>query len=167
MKSRMMSVIRDFNDHQRETEDYSMAHVEIENVSKAYGPYKIIEGLDLNVADEEFVVLVGPSGCGKTTTLRMIAGLEAVSGGTIRIGERDVTQLRPGLRNCAMVFQNYALYPHMSVGENIGYGMKVRGESRASIAKAVQDVARVLDLEQYLDRRPKQLSGGQRQRVAI
>jgi multiple sugar transport system ATP-binding protein len=144
-----------------------MAHVEIENVSKAYGPYKIIEGLDLNVADEEFVVLVGPSGCGKTTTLRMIAGLETVSGGTIRIGDRDVTQLRPGLRNCAMVFQNYALYPHMTVGENIGYGMKVRGESRASIEKAVKDVARILDLEQYLDRRPKQLSGGQRQRVAI
>ncbi|MDU0957596.1 MAG: ABC transporter ATP-binding protein, partial [Bradyrhizobium sp.] len=144
-----------------------MARVEIENVSKAYGPYKIIEGLDLNVADEEFVVLVGPSGCGKTTTLRMIAGLETVTGGTIRIGERDVTQLRPGLRNCAMVFQNYALYPHMTVGENIGYGMKVRGEPRASIAKAVQEVARVLELEQYLDRRPKQLSGGQRQRVAI
>ncbi len=145
----------------------SMAHVEIENVSKAYGPYKIIEGLDLNVADEEFVVLVGPSGCGKTTTLRMIAGLEAVTSGNIRIGNRDVTQLRPGLRNCAMVFQNYALYPHMTVGENIGYGMKMRGESRAGIAKAVQDVARVLDLEPYLDRRPKQLSGGQRQRVAI
>lgn len=145
----------------------SMAHVEIENVSKAYGPYKIIERLDLNVADEEFVVLVGPSGCGKTTTLRMIAGLEAVTSGNIRIGSRDVTQLRPGLRNCAMVFQNYALYPHMTVGENIGYGMKVRGDSRAGIAKAVQDVARVLDLEQYLDRRPKQLSGGQRQRVAI
>ncbi|GCC49474.1 hypothetical protein chiPu_0034000, partial [Chiloscyllium punctatum] len=113
-----------------------MAHVEIENVSKAYGPYKIIEGLDLTVADEEFVVLVGPSGCGKTTTLRMIAGLEAVTGGTIRIGNRDVTQLRPGLRNCAMVFQNYALYPHMTVAENIGYGMKVRGEQRASIEKA-------------------------------
>ncbi|QPF83143.1 sn-glycerol-3-phosphate ABC transporter ATP-binding protein UgpC [Bradyrhizobium genosp. L] len=144
-----------------------MAHVEIENVSKAYGPYTIIEGLDLNVADEEFVVLVGPSGCGKTTTLRMIAGLETVSSGTIRIGNRDVTQLRPGLRNCAMVFQNYALYPHMTVGENIGYGMKVRGEPRAGIEKAVKDVARVLDLEQYLDRRPKQLSGGQRQRVAI
>ncbi|MFK4500621.1 multiple sugar transport system ATP-binding protein [Bradyrhizobium japonicum] len=145
----------------------SMAHVEIENVSKAYGPYKIIEGLNLSVADEEFVVLVGPSGCGKTTTLRMIAGLETVTSGTIRIGNRDVTQLRPGLRNCAMVFQNYALYPHMTVGENIGYGMKARGESRANIAKAVEDVARVLDLEQYVDRRPKQLSGGQRQRVAI
>ncbi|OKO84416.1 sugar ABC transporter ATPase [Bradyrhizobium sp. NAS80.1] len=144
-----------------------MANVEIDNVSKAYGPYKIIEGLDLTVRDEEFVVLVGPSGCGKTTTLRMIAGLETVSGGTIRIGGRDVTNLRPGLRNCAMVFQNYALYPHMTVGENIGYGMKVRGEPRAAVEKAVKDVARVLNLEQYLDRRPKQLSGGQRQRVAI
>jgi multiple sugar transport system ATP-binding protein len=144
-----------------------MAHVEIENVSKAYGPYKVIEGLDLAVADEEFVVLVGPSGCGKTTTLRMIAGLETVTGGTIRIGNRDVTDLRPGLRNCAMVFQNYALYPHMTVAENIGYGMKVRGGARGEIAKAVQDVARILELEKYLDRRPKQLSGGQRQRVAI
>jgi multiple sugar transport system ATP-binding protein len=149
------------------TERDFMAHVEIENVSKAYGPYKIIEGLDLNVADEEFVVLVGPSGCGKTTTLRMIAGLESVTSGTVRIGDRDVTQLRPGLRNCAMVFQNYALYPHMTVGENIGYGMKVRRESRTTIEKAVKDVAKILDLEPYLDRRPKQLSGGQRQRVAI
>ncbi|SIO67386.1 ABC transporter [Bradyrhizobium erythrophlei] len=153
--------------HWPETERDFMAYVEIENVSKAYGPYKIIEGLDLNVADEEFVVLVGPSGCGKTTTLRMIAGLESVTGGTIRIGDRDVTQLRPGLRNCAMVFQNYALYPHMTVSENIGYGMKVRGEARATIEKAVKDVAKILDLEQYIDRRPKQLSGGQRQRVAI
>jgi len=144
-----------------------MADVQIDNVSKAYGSYKIIEGLDLDVADEEFVVLVGPSGCGKTTTLRMIAGLETVTSGTIRIGRRDVTDLRPGLRNCAMVFQNYALYPHMSVAENIGYGMKVRGEGRAHVEKAVKEVARVLDLEPYLDRRPKQLSGGQRQRVAI
>lgn len=144
-----------------------MADVLIDSVSKAYGSYRIIEGLDLHVADNEFVVLVGPSGCGKTTTLRMIAGLETVTSGTIRIGQRDVTDLRPGLRNCAMVFQNYALYPHMSVAENIGYGMKVRGEPRAQIEKAVREVARVLDLESYLDRRPKQLSGGQRQRVAI
>jgi multiple sugar transport system ATP-binding protein len=144
-----------------------MAHVEIDKVSKAYGLYKVIEGLDLTVADKEFVVLVGPSGCGKTTTLRMIAGLETVTGGTIRIGDRDVTNLRPGLRNCAMVFQNYALYPHMTVAENIGYGMKVRGEGRARIEKAVREVARVLEIEPYLDRRPKHLSGGQRQRVAI
>jgi multiple sugar transport system ATP-binding protein len=144
-----------------------MAHVEIARVSKAYGPYSVIEGLDLAIADEEFVVLVGPSGCGKTTTLRMIAGLETVTSGTIRIGNRDVTNLRPGLRNCAMVFQNYALYPHMTVAENIGYGMKVRGESREHVAKAVKDAARILEIEQFLDRRPKQLSGGQRQRVAI
>jgi multiple sugar transport system ATP-binding protein len=144
-----------------------MAHVEIENVCKSYGSYSVIEALDLSVADEEFVVLVGPSGCGKTTTLRMIAGLETVSGGTIRIGDRDVTRLRPGLRNCAMVFQNYALYPHMTVAENIGYGMKVRGTARADIATAVNNVARILELERYLDRRPQQLSGGQRQRVAI
>lgn len=144
-----------------------MAHVEIENVCKAYGSYKVIEGLGLEIADEEFVVLVGPSGCGKTTTLRMIAGLETVTSGTIRIGARDVTHLRPGLRNCAMVFQNYALYPHMTVADNIGYGMKVRGESRLEIRKAVENVARILELDRYLDRRPKQLSGGQRQRVAI
>ena len=144
-----------------------MAHVEIDNVSKSYGAYKVIEGLDLTIADREFVVLVGPSGCGKTTTLRMIAGLETTTGGAIRIGDRDVTHLRPGLRNCAMVFQNYALYPHMSVADNIGYGMKVRGEPRAEVDKAVKDVARVLGLDPYLDRRPKQLSGGQRQRVAI
>src|SRR5260363_391793 len=138
-----------------------MAEVSLRKVVKRYDDVEAVRGIDLDIADHEFVVLVGPSGCGKTTTLRMIAGLEAVTGGTIRIGERDVTQLRPGLRNCAMVFQNYALYPHMTVGENIGYGMKVRGEPRASIAKAVQEVARVLELEQYLDRRPKQLSGGQ------
>jgi multiple sugar transport system ATP-binding protein len=151
----------------QETENASMAHVDIDKVSKSYGSHKIIEGLDLAVADEEFVVLVGPSGCGKTTTLRMIAGLETVTSGTIRIGNRDVTDVRPGLRNCAMVFQNYALYPHMTVGENIGYGMKVRGEGRAHIEKTVKEVARILELEPYLDRRPKQLSGGQRQRVAI
>ena len=144
-----------------------MAHVKIENVSKSYGAYSVIEALNLTVADEEFVVLVGPSGCGKTTTLRMIAGLETVTSGTIRIGDRDVTDLRPGLRNCAMVFQNYALYPHMNVAENIGYGMKVRGTPRAEIDSAVNNVARILELERYLDRRPKQLSGGQRQRVAI
>ncbi|WP_315834222.1 sn-glycerol-3-phosphate ABC transporter ATP-binding protein UgpC [Bradyrhizobium prioriisuperbiae] len=144
-----------------------MAHVEIENVNKSYGSYSVIEALDLKVADEEFVVLVGPSGCGKTTTLRMIAGLETVTSGSIRIGDRDVTDLRPGLRNCAMVFQNYALYPHMSVAENIGYGMKVRGTPRAEIDREVRNVARILELEKYLERRPKQLSGGQRQRVAI
>jgi multiple sugar transport system ATP-binding protein len=144
-----------------------MARVRLQAVTKAYGDVPVIPSLDLEVADREFVVLVGPSGCGKTTTLRMIAGLEAASGGTIRIGDRDVTQLRPGLRNCAMVFQNYALYPHMTVRENIGYGMKVRGESKAEIAAKIANAARILGLDPYLDRRPKQLSGGQRQRVAI
>ena len=141
--------------------------IEVRDVNKRFGQFQALQAIDLHIQSGELVALLGPSGCGKTTTLRMIAGLEAVTGGTIRIGNRDVTQLRPGLRNCAMVFQNYALYPHMTVAENIGYGMKVRGEQRASIEKAVGDVARVLGLEQYLQRRPKQLSGGQRQRVAI
>ena len=145
----------------------SMAHVEIENVSKAYGPYKIIEGLNLSVADEEFVVLVGPSGCGKTTTLRMIAGLETVTSGTIRIGNRNVTQLRPGLRNCAMVFQNYALYPHMTVGENMGFSLKLRNASSDEINKRVKRAAEILALSPLLERYPRQLSGGQRQRVAM
>src|SRR6201990_1330118 len=136
-----------------------MGQVVLKGINKFYDSVHAVKDVNLQIRDKEFVVLVGPSGCGKTTTLRMIAGLEAVSSGTIRIGSRDVTQLRPGLRNCAMVFQNYALYPHMTVGKNIGYGMKVRGESRAGIDRAVKDVARVLDLEQYLDRRPKQLSG--------
>ncbi|OWJ59883.1 ABC transporter ATP-binding protein [Inquilinus limosus] len=144
-----------------------MARVRLEAVTKSFGDVPVIPSLDLEIADREFVVLVGPSGCGKTTTLRMIAGLEAATGGTIRIGDRDVTQLRPGLRNCAMVFQNYALYPHMTVRENIGYGMKVRGEPKAAIDGKIKEAARVLGLEPYLDRRPKQLSGGQRQRVAI
>jgi multiple sugar transport system ATP-binding protein len=144
-----------------------MARVRLEAVTKNYGDVPVIPTLDLEIADREFVVLVGPSGCGKTTTLRMIAGLEGTTSGTIRIGDRDVTQLRPGLRNCAMVFQNYALYPHMSVRENIGYGMKVRGEPKAEIDAKIKEAARILGLDPYLDRRPKQLSGGQRQRVAI
>jgi multiple sugar transport system ATP-binding protein len=144
-----------------------MARVRLESVTKNYGDVPVIPTLDLEIADREFVVLVGPSGCGKTTTLRMIAGLEGTTSGTIRIGDRDVTQLRPGLRNCAMVFQNYALYPHMSVRENIGYGMKVRREPKAEIEAKIKEAARILGLDPYLDRRPKQLSGGQRQRVAI
>lgn len=144
-----------------------MAGVSLTNISKAYGEVAVIEGLNLEIADKEFVVLVGPSGCGKTTTLRMIGGLEVVTGGTIMIGDRDVTSLRPGLRNCSMVFQNYALYPHMTVRENITYGMKVRGVDRAEMDRHVADAARILGLEPYLDRRPKHLSGGQRQRVAI
>ena len=144
-----------------------MAGVSLTNISKAYGDVTVIDGLDLSIEDKEFVVLVGPSGCGKTTTLRMIGGLEVVTGGTVMIGDRDGTTLRPGLRNCSMVFQNYALYPHMSVRDNITYGMKVRGVDRAEMDRHVADAARILGLEPYLDRRPKHLSGGQRQRVAI
>ena len=144
-----------------------MARVSLRSVTKSFGNVMVIPPLDLEIADKEFVVLVGPSGCGKTTTLRMIAGLETASGGQVLIGERDVTDLRPGLRNCSMVFQNYALYPHMTVAQNISYGMRVRGTSRAEADLAVRNAARILNLEDYLERRPKQLSGGQRQRVAI
>ena len=144
-----------------------MARVSLRKVTKSFGTVTVIPPLDLEIADKEFVVLVGPSGCGKTTTLRMIAGLESTTSGMVRIGERDVTDLRPGLRNCSMVFQSYALYPHMTVAENISYGMRVRGTPKATVDAAVQNAARILNLEAYLDRRPKQLSGGQRQRVAI
>ncbi len=144
-----------------------MANVTLSGLKKSFGAVHIIPDLDLEIADKEFVVLVGPSGCGKTTALRMIAGLEESSGGTIRIGDRDVTSLRPGLRNVAMVFQNYALYPHMNVAANIGYGMKARGEKPEAIQKAVAKAARIVALDKLLERRPKELSGGQRQRVAI
>lgn len=144
-----------------------MSQVRLEQVTKSYGSVAVIPPLDLVIADKEFVVLVGPSGCGKTTTLRMIAGLEQASSGAIHIGDRDVTGLRPGLRNCSMVFQNYALYPHMTVAENIGYGMKVRGTRKAEITEAVANAARILNLNAYLERKPGALSGGQRQRVAI
>ncbi len=144
-----------------------MAKIKIEGVTKSYGDVEIIPPLDLEVEDGEFVVLVGPSGCGKTTTLRMIAGLETVTSGTVSIGSREVTQLRPGLRNCAMVFQSYALFPHMTVRENIAYGMRIRGEDKQKASKALADASRILNLDDYLDRKPSELSGGQRQRVAI
>ncbi|MFO1350131.1 MAG: sn-glycerol-3-phosphate ABC transporter ATP-binding protein UgpC [Gammaproteobacteria bacterium] len=144
-----------------------MARVRLVGIVKSFGNTAVIPRLDLDIADKEFIVLVGPSGCGKTTTLRMIAGLEEASSGQILIGERDVTHLRPGLRNCAMVFQNYALYPHKTVRENIIYGLKVRKTPSAEIERLLAEAARILELEPYLDRRPKQLSGGQRQRVAI
>jgi multiple sugar transport system ATP-binding protein len=144
-----------------------MANVTLSGLKKHFGAVRIIPDLNLEIADKEFVVLVGPSGCGKTTALRMIAGLEESSGGSIRIGDREVTTLRPGLRNVAMVFQNYALYPHMNVAANIGYGMKARGETAAAIQAAVAKAARIVALDKLLERRPKELSGGQRQRVAI
>ena len=144
-----------------------MTNISIRNISKSFGDVNVIPDLSLDIEDKEFVVLVGPSGCGKTTTLRMIAGLEEVNGGEIWFGDRNVTEVRPGLRNTSMVFQNYALYPHMTVAENIAYGMKVRGVPKAEIAAAVHKAAEILDLQPYIDRRPKTLSGGQRQRVAI
>lgn len=144
-----------------------MANVSLNDITKKYDDVEVLPKLSLDINDQEFVVLVGPSGCGKTTTLRIIAGLESSSSGVVKIGGRDVTQLRPGLRNCSMVFQNYALYPHMTVRENISYGLKVRGVSRKEIDMQVDYAARTLGLSGLLDRKPGKLSGGQRQRVAI
>ncbi|MEZ0094644.1 ABC transporter ATP-binding protein [Streptacidiphilus sp. EB129] len=126
-----------------------------------------VDALDLDIADGEFLVLVGPSGCGKSTSLRMLAGLEDVNGGAIRIGDRDVTHLPPKDRNIAMVFQNYALYPHMTVADNMGFALKIAGVNKAEIRKKVEEAGKILDLTEYLDRKPKALSGGQRQRVAM
>ena len=126
-----------------------------------------VDALDLDITDGEFLVLVGPSGCGKSTSLRMLAGLEDVDSGSIHIGQRDVTRLAPRDRDIAMVFQNYALYPHMSVAENMGFALKIAGMSKADIRHKVEQAARLLDLEEFLDRKPKALSGGQRQRVAM
>jgi multiple sugar transport system ATP-binding protein len=145
-----------------------MARVELEKVSKIYpGGVKAVNAIDLQIKDQEFIVLVGPSGCGKSTTLRMVAGLEEISDGTIRIGERVVNDVPPKDRDIAMVFQNYALYPHMTVYKNMAFGLKLRGFPRAEIDKRVQDAARILDITHLLDRKPKALSGGQRQRVAV
>ena len=126
-----------------------------------------VNEISLDIADGEFLVLVGPSGCGKSTTLRMLAGLEPVDGGHIRIGDDDVTGVSPRERDIAMVFQNYALYPHMSVGENMAFALKIAGVSKAERNERVREAAQLLDLEPYLDRKPKALSGGQRQRVAM
>ena len=145
-----------------------MAQVSIKNVQKAYeGGVPVVKGIDLEIADHEFVVLVGPSGCGKSTTLRMIAGLEDISGGEISIGGRVVNDVPPRDRDIAMVFQNYALYPHMTVRENMAFGLKLRKFAKAEITKRVDDAARMLDITPLLDRKPKALSGGQRQRVAM
>jgi multiple sugar transport system ATP-binding protein len=145
-----------------------MAEVEFDRVSKIYpGKIKAVDCISLNIADQEFVVLVGPSGCGKSTTLRMVAGLEEISGGIIRIGQRVVNDVPPKDRDIAMVFQNYALYPHMTVYKNMAFGLKLRRVPNAQIHERVLQVARMLDIEQLLDRKPKALSGGQRQRVAV
>ncbi|AZO60210.1 MAG: ABC transporter ATP-binding protein [Mesorhizobium sp.] len=144
-----------------------MGNITLKNVSKSFGSTTIIPNIDLAIEDGEFVVFVGPSGCGKSTLLRLIAGLEDTSGGTISIDGRDVTREAPAKRKLAMVFQSYALYPHMTVAKNIAFPLKMAGEDQATIDKKVKDAARVLNLTNYLERRPGQLSGGQRQRVAI
>ncbi|MBE0532348.1 MAG: sn-glycerol-3-phosphate ABC transporter ATP-binding protein UgpC [Rhodospirillales bacterium] len=144
-----------------------MASIEIRAVNKAFGPTQVLHDVDLEVANGEFLVLVGPSGCGKSTLLRMIAGLEEVSGGEISIGGRVVNDLPPKNRDIAMVFQNYALYPHMTVRENMAFSLKLRREPKPQIARQVEDAAEVLNLMPFLDRYPRQLSGGQRQRVAM
>jgi multiple sugar transport system ATP-binding protein len=145
-----------------------MAEITLEHVTKEFGGgVRAVDGVDLTIGSGEFLVLVGPSGCGKSTLLRMIAGLEEVTGGTISIGEREVTHLSPRDRDIAMVFQNYALYPHYTVEKNLAYGLRVRGTPKREIERRVREVAEMLGLEQLLQRRPSALSGGQRQRVAM
>jgi len=144
-----------------------MAEVSLRGVRKSFGPIEIIKGVNLDVAHGEFCVFVGPSGCGKSTLLRMIAGLEDISGGSVSIDNVDVTRTPPANRGIAMVFQSYALYPHMTVRENISFGLRMANAPKAHIAERVAEAARLLQLDPYLDRKPSQLSGGQRQRVAI
>ncbi len=144
-----------------------MASISLRGIEKRYGDVRVVKRLDLEIADGEFVVLVGPSGCGKSTTLRMIAGLETISSGELLIDGARANDVAPGDRDLAMVFQSYALYPHMSVRENIAFGLVVRKVDKAEIALRVDDAAQMLGLTEFLDRKPKQLSGGQRQRVAM
>jgi multiple sugar transport system ATP-binding protein len=144
-----------------------MASVELRNVRKAYGALDVIHGVSLAIDDGEFIALVGPSGCGKSTLLRMIAGLEEISDGEVMIGANIVNGMTPRERNIAMVFQSYALYPHMTVAENMGFNLKLAGEAKPAIAARVAEAARMLDLTALLDRKPAHLSGGQRQRVAM
>src|SRR5438046_1427748 len=144
-----------------------MAEVALRNIVKTFDRTPAVAGIDLNINDREFVVLVGPSGCGKTTTLRMIAGLEEATSGEIYIGDQLVNDVPPKDRDIAMVFQNYALYPHMTVYENMSFGLRLKKFPKAEIKERVENAARILDITKLLDRRPKQLSGGQRQRVAI
>ena len=144
-----------------------MAEVTLRGIKKAYGQVTVIPHLDLGILDHEFMVLVGPSGCGKSTALRMIAGLEEITGGTIEIGGRVVNDAPPKDRDIAMVFQSYALYPHMSVRENLQFGLKIRKTPKAEMNRRVDEAAQILGITELLDRKPKQLSGGQRQRVAV
>ncbi|MBA3517057.1 MAG: ATP-binding cassette domain-containing protein [Rhizobiales bacterium] len=144
-----------------------MSSVKLVNVTKRFGSHPVVRGVDLDVADGEFVVLVGPSGCGKSTLLRMIAGLEEITSGELWIGDRLANSLSPQQRNISMVFQSYALFPHMTARQNIGFGPKIRHEPAAEIPGKVERAASILNLVDYLDRLPRQLSGGQRQRVAM
>jgi multiple sugar transport system ATP-binding protein len=158
---------RDGADHQQNFRTRLMAPVSLRKIGKSYDRARVIEALNLDISDGEFVVLVGPSGCGKSTLLRMVAGLEPISEGDLVIGGERANDLPPQQRNISMVFQSYALYPHMTARENIAYGPKIRRESGASIASKVDKAATILNLHGYLDRYPRQLSGGQRQRVAM
>ncbi len=145
-----------------------MAEIALEHITKRYGDgYEAVKDLNLEIADGEFMILVGPSGCGKSTALRMVAGLEDISGGELKIGGQVVNDKTPKDRDIAMVFQNYALYPHMTVRDNMGFALKLAGTPKAEIDKQVNEAARILDLEQHLERKPANLSGGQRQRVAM
>ena len=144
-----------------------MSGVTLSNITKKYGEVQVIHGIDLEIKDGEFCVFVGPSGCGKATLLRMVAGLEDTTGGAISIGARDVTREDPARRGVAMVFQTYALYPHMTVQENMGFGLRMNGYPKAEIAQKVAEASRILKLDDYLKRKPAALSGGQRQRVSI
>jgi len=144
-----------------------MADVSLRDIYKSFGPNEVIHGISCDIHDGEFVVILGPSGCGKSTVLRMIAGLEVITKGDISIADKVVNQLEPADRDIAMVFQNYALYPHMTVFKNMAYGLKIRRMPKAEIEKRVQRAAEILELTEFLDRKPRQLSGGQRQRVAM
>ena len=144
-----------------------MAEVSLRGVRKSYGDLEVIHGIDMDISEGEFIVIVGPSGCGKSTLLRMVAGLEQITAGEIAIGGRVVNRLEPKDRDIAMVFQNYALYPHMSVYQNMAYGLKIRRMSKEEIDRRVQEAAKILELSHLLQRKPRQLSGGQRQRVAM
>jgi multiple sugar transport system ATP-binding protein len=144
-----------------------MSGVKLENIVKKYGELQVVHGIDLDVQEKEFVVLVGPSGCGKSTTLRMIAGLEEITEGSLKIDNRVMNRVAPKDRDVAMVFQNYALYPHLNVADNIAFGLRIRRESKENIEIAIKEVGSILGLTEYLERRPADLSGGQRQRVAM